>query len=728
MRRKILSLLIACAMVASVGSTALTAGAVETASKSAVEIHESKSRQGLIDATYGDFEYSYIDPSMMAGKAAYIEKYTGKSSEVEIPSEINGFPVVELSSNSFKDCTSLKTVTISDGISSINKAFTGCVNLEKLVIPKSVTRITDTFSDCTNLTIYGYSDSYAENYCIQNIINFIALDVDEYGFKCEDLPDGTKKLLKYNGRSSNVVISDDISIIGSGAFNGCTNLIDISIPDSVTYIGNEAFKGCTGLTNITIPDSVTFIGNSAFDGSGLINITIPDSVTSIGNFAFSYCTSLTSITIPDSVTSMGDGIFCYCSNLESVSISNNVKHINEFTFSKCINLKKVNIPNGITFIDSAAFWNCNSLTSINIPNSVTSIGINAFEGCTNLTNVVIPSSTTNIGGGAFRNCPNLTNIYIPDKVSEIDNCTFEGCTGLIKVRIPENVTSINYNAFYNCKSLKKIYIPNSVISFDNTAFAKCENLTIYGEAGSAAETYANQMDIPFLNTAALSINDIYDLELYTLSLSIKGKTSDSSGSSLTVKSSNAATEYTAAYDPETDKFIFDYTPKANDHIVITVTSKFTDKIVKTYEHTFTQSEIVKGANGLAVAVSKNTTTDNDGKDVVDLDLDVTSIVIDKDSGNYTDSDTKKDTDKGTESDIKKDPDTTNKKIGDLDDDGKITSADALFVLRASVKLEKLDDVKTKLADVDGDGEITSSDSLAILRYSVGFRDKGILIQ
>ena len=57
-------------------------------------------------------------------------------------------------------------------------------------------------------------------------------------------------------------------------------------------------------------------------------------------------------------------------------------------------------------------------------------------------------------------------------------------------------------------------------------------------------------------------------------------------------------------------------------------------------------------------------------------------------------------------------------MGDVDMDGKVTSADSLLILRASVGLEKLDDVQMKLADVDGDGKITSADALEILRRSV----------
>ncbi len=59
------------------------------------------------------------------------------------------------------------------------------------------------------------------------------------------------------------------------------------------------------------------------------------------------------------------------------------------------------------------------------------------------------------------------------------------------------------------------------------------------------------------------------------------------------------------------------------------------------------------------------------------------------------------------------------RLGDVDDDGSITSADALKVLRISVSLETASaNIKT-LADIDGDGTITSADALEVLRSSVG---------
>lgn len=54
--------------------------------------------------------------------------------------------------------------------------------------------------------------------------------------------------------------------------------------------------------------------------------------------------------------------------------------------------------------------------------------------------------------------------------------------------------------------------------------------------------------------------------------------------------------------------------------------------------------------------------------------------------------------------------------GDADGDGKITSADARLILRASVGLEE---IPAEIGDVDGDGKISSADAREIMRQSVG---------
>ena len=65
-----------------------------------------------------------------------------------------------------------------------------------------------------------------------------------------------------------------------------------------------------------------------------------------------------------------------------------------------------------------------------------------------------------------------------------------------------------------------------------------------------------------------------------------------------------------------------------------------------------------------------------------------------------------------------DPNGVKLVYGDMDNDGTITSGDALSILRAAVGLEQYDEAQTIQADVDEDKEITSADSLDVLRVSV----------
>lgn len=64
-----------------------------------------------------------------------------------------------------------------------------------------------------------------------------------------------------------------------------------------------------------------------------------------------------------------------------------------------------------------------------------------------------------------------------------------------------------------------------------------------------------------------------------------------------------------------------------------------------------------------------------------------------------------------------------KPLGDIDFDGKVTSADARKALRASVKQEELTDAQKLAADMNEDGEITSADAREILRKSVGLEEE-----
>ena len=164
------------------------------------------------------------------------------------------------------------------------------------------------------------------------------------------------RLERYVGASTNVLIPDNVSIIGDHAFSNCSGLKSIQISNSVETIEDNAFFNCSGLTSLHVPDSVKIIKDSAFSKcSGLTSIKFSNNVTTIGKSTFAGCSSLKDIQIPERVKKIDSWAFQNCTNLTSVVIPDNVEEISyEFgaaPFSGCYEIAAYRLP--ATFIPYA---------------------------------------------------------------------------------------------------------------------------------------------------------------------------------------------------------------------------------------------------------------------------------------------------------------------------------------------------------------------------------------
>ena len=72
------------------------------------------------------------------------------------------------------------------------------------------------------------------------------------------------------------------------------------------------------------------------------------------------------------------------------------------------------------------------------------------------------------------------------------------CEALTELSLPCSVTEIEHSAFSMCINLKKIYIPKGVKKIHKQSFFWCRKLTIHAAAGSYAEKYARENNIPFV--------------------------------------------------------------------------------------------------------------------------------------------------------------------------------------------------------------------------------------
>ncbi|MBQ7505442.1 MAG: leucine-rich repeat protein [Ruminococcus sp.] len=449
-----------------------------------------------------------------------------------------------VTSGAFSSFTALEGVTIDDTVESVGaNAFSGGSEILFAVFENGDTVIdTNAFGDYKPI-IVGYDPSTAKSFASNNemlfidIEDFASLEPSDFvvgpygngvkikGYKGSDtditIPStiygfsvtGIDSSAFSNSDITSITIPASVTSIGSGAFNNCSDLWDItvnsgnanyssqngvlynknkttliqypagktvtsfSIPNSVNTIGSGAFFNCSNLTSLTIPVSVTTIESGAFSGcSGLISLTIPNSVTSLGGGAFSGCTNLTNVVIGNSVTSLPGGCFAGLSNLESVTIGSSVESINGGAFSGCSSLTSIVIPDSVTFLSSGVFSGCTSLSSITIGNGLTSITSGCFYGLSSLESVTIGNHVEEIQGGAFGNCSSLTSLVIPDSVTFLSAGVFGGCTSLESVTIGDGLTSISGGCFSGVSSLKNVTLGTNVEEIQGGAFNNCSNL------------------------------------------------------------------------------------------------------------------------------------------------------------------------------------------------------------------------------------------------------------
>lgn len=89
------------------------------------------------------------------GLSYIIDKYNGDAENVVLPATYDGLPVTAIGAFAFENCTTVKSIIISDGIKNIEMcAFYGCSNLTTILIPESVTEIdAAVFRHCSSLTV-----------------------------------------------------------------------------------------------------------------------------------------------------------------------------------------------------------------------------------------------------------------------------------------------------------------------------------------------------------------------------------------------------------------------------------------------------------------------------------------------------------------------------------------------------------------------------------------------
>ena len=284
-----------------------------------------------------------------------------------------------------------------------------------------------------------------------------------------------------------------------------------------------AFKNSGYIKEIVLPNNLRVIGDQAFYGLGsLTTINLPNTLTSIGEEAFSRCNHLTSIIIPAGVRRIEARTFDGCYQLASLLLPEGLEFIGEEAFSDCEALKYILLPQSLKRIEAGAFVDCEGLTSIVIPNAVEYIGLGAFENCDALTSITIPfvgcgaltsgESGDQKFGWIFDNNIDSHNMVVivtggnGNKKDAIAMSAFQDVTYIDRVVLSNNITKIESSAFKN-SSIIEMIVPGSVTSVGAQAFAGCTQLVTYVHEVGAPKTYASNIFISCTRLKTLIIKD-----------------------------------------------------------------------------------------------------------------------------------------------------------------------------------------------------------------------------
>lgn len=459
-------------------------------------------------------------------------------SSVDIPSEIEKYPVVSISGKIFNE-----------------KGFS------QMYIPSSIKRFGEGFEqsviDSGEIMIDYKFDFQNHEIGGMELISYISYDKEE-SIEIPETVAGIPVTAVYGGvfegnkYAKSVKIPDTVEYFGYAVFRN-SNIESVNIPKAMKVVPGGTFSGCSKLKSVEFHDNLIVSVNAFKD----INFNLPDNVFLAENSASdSYGNIITDsgpfkvlVSYNRETNEYEAEIQSY--NPETVSgetadvvipeyfLDAPIKSVNGNFWNKCndagIDLCSIVFPPDVTKIVNFSLNNPEALKSLTIKGSnidiqngafkntgieevildgSCNVELNAFSGCKNLKRVEFTgdSPTLTIGQSAFRDCTSLEEIVFPDNMDLALNIDSLGyCTSLKELTLNGNI-KVSSSSCRGCDSLEKITLGGD-IKLQLNSFAQNHALTdividtdreIEGSAFNDCEKLTNINSVPVFDTETKS--------------------------------------------------------------------------------------------------------------------------------------------------------------------------------------------------------------------------------
>ena len=486
-------------------------------------------------------ETTAVEYKVSPGSDGQYAVITGAATPTDlvIPAKVDGVPVREIERGAFAGSTTLKTVTVEQGVRSIGmNAFEGCTELTEVSLPDSLTFIEkDAFRDCGSLVRISMPGITCAGQILEGAFAGVGLTelklpggVDLFdpllqdetlriitrldGWLFRPLADGTLMITGADGDPERLEIPAEIggkkiSAIGEGAFRGRAALKAVILPDGLRVIGSKAFADCLSLEEISFPASLEIVEPLAFFRTNLTSPVLPQGAaenssrvwyasgdrTDPAGWTWNLLADGTAMIsgYPQQGTEM-----VFPGEMDGRPVTAIMQHESRY-LADSDRIKTVRLPAGLKVIGERAFYRFSSIRELAVPQDLEEIGNGAFYNASHVDHIKLPDTLKRLGREAFNYCRRLGSIYLPDGLEEIASRTFEGCSRLSQVRFPQTLKIIGERAFAQT-GLTTVKLPESLEVIRRAAFLEHRMKELIIPAGvkhiSAEAFYSYRLGCP----------------------------------------------------------------------------------------------------------------------------------------------------------------------------------------------------------------------------------------
>ena len=427
---------------------------------------------------------------------ASIEKrafYNSGITEVTVPSAVTLIGQEAFAMTSTSALTKVTILENSKLATLGGAAFDGCIKLESINLPDTLIELNVMPNDWGGAA-YTYSYTFRNCSSLKEISIPKVLAIPDQAFEgCTSLEtvevgDGLTTIgvkAFYNNTSlESFTVPANVLSIGTSAFENCSAMQTLEFADgcNIRYLGtsetaeDNIFKNTTSLGKVSLPTSLTLIGGHVFENSGIIpeNFGSLSNLDTVGAYAFANCDNITKLVVVTSITYLGDYAFFDCDNISDLSLTFGVEYFGELAFGSCDKITDGYIPSTVYTLNGNPYAGCPGVTALRIDpdNAELTVDENGSVYGGDMTVLhyysadipagvaALPSSVNEIAPGAFANSK-ITGFTFLAKYGEIAPFTFYNCKELATVSIISGITSIGDYAFYGCEKLNNVTIPSS---------------------------------------------------------------------------------------------------------------------------------------------------------------------------------------------------------------------------------------------------------------------------